>query len=104
MSDTTPEFSRKDIVIVESPAGYDAEPFPGVILEVTDDPAGEQEAQHSDGSTNTLAEHYGDAVAESDPVYRVRDLVLVDGELKPGTTTYTIPEGAMRLRGGNDDA
>lgn len=98
MTEAEPKFSRKDIVISESPPGYDADPYPAIVLEVTDKTAGEQKSQYSDGTTTTLAEHYGEDVDESDPIYRIHDLILVDGELKKGTTEYLVPEGALRLR------
>ncbi|MFD1527595.1 hypothetical protein, partial [Halolamina salina] len=87
-----PKFSRKDIVISESPPGYDADPYPAIVLKVTDKVAGEEEVKRSDGTVLTYSEHYGKAVNDSDPLYRIHDLVLVDGELKSGTTTYTVPE------------
>ncbi|MGQ3412607.1 hypothetical protein ACT4ML_10160 [Natrinema sp. LN54] len=93
-----PAYAEKDIVITESPPGYDADPYAGIILEILDVSAGEFETRLPDGTATTLSEHYGEKVSKSDPVYRIHDLVLIDGDLKSGTTTYTVPEGALRHR------
>jgi len=93
-----PEYQPKDLVVCESPPGYDAEPTPGIILGVDDKPAGEHEVRKSDDEITTTAERYGDNVTESDPVYRIRDLYITEDGAVPGETTYLIPEGVITYK------
>lgn len=92
----TPKFSEDDIIIAESHQEYNADSFPAIVLEVMEETAGESEIRHSDGEMTTVSKHYGAQVADSDPIYLIHDLVIENGELKPGYSEYRMPEGMLR--------
>ena len=96
LSNQQSAFKKEDIAILEPTEGYERqERVPVIVLEQLDGTAAEHEAKHSDGTTQNLSDHYGDAVSDNDPVYEVRDLYIVDGEVTVGDSNYRVPEGKL---------
>jgi hypothetical protein len=95
VEERTPKYSKNDILVYEPPDGFDADPYPVIIIEVLDETAGDSKGRLSDGEVATYSEIH--RVPDNDPLYRTHDLVIVDGEFEKGYQEGQLPEGSLRL-------